>query len=273
MRLLHLVNVFTACGAAPLAQRLGVPSYWYPSTSPGYPWARAVVSSPPLDLVIINPDSGPGARADAEYVAQVARAHESLTLSVIGYVHTSYGKRPVADVHADVAAFYAWYGVDGIFVDEVSSDAADAPYFAELSAFIRGQRAPDAARGAGKVRAGASTALVVFNPGTDIDEAFEQSFDIVMSFEGPLTDYLKFEPAPWLRNVTLIAPERVWHCIHSVPELRANATGPLADAIARSKGLNAGWIYATNETLPNPYEGLPGEGFWEDLERWATNLY
>jgi hypothetical protein len=274
MRALAFVPL-CASAAAPLPQRLGAPSYWYPSATAGSPWARAVASSPPLDLVVINPDSGPGERADAAYVAQVARAHAaSATLSVLGYVHTSYGTRTPAEVHADVAAFFGWYDVDGIFVDEVSADATSAPYFAELAAFIRAQRAPAAARGAAKARAGAGAApLVVFNPGTSLDEAFEPSFDVVMSFEGPLAEYLDFAPAPWLRNASRLAPARIWHCVHSVPEPRGNATGPLADAVARAKALNAGWVYATNETLPNPYARLPGEGFWEDLERWATGLY
>lgn len=268
-----------AATAPPLAQRLGVPSYWYPSTDASSPWARALVSSPPLDLVIINPNSGPGKRSDPEYVAQVTRAHAaSPTLSVLGYVHTSYGKRAPAEVHADVADYFLWYDVDGVFVDEVSSDASGASYYVALAAFIRSQRAPALARSAAKVRgaahaaaASAAAPLVVLNPGTDIDIVYEPAFDIVMSFESSLADYLRFTPAPWLRNATLIAPSRVWHCVHTVGEPQANVTGPLAEAVARAKGLNAGWLYATNETMPNPYAGLPEGVFWEDLERWATN--
>jgi hypothetical protein len=226
-------------------------------------------------MVIINPDSGPGAHADPAYTLQVARAHAaSSTLSVLGYVHTSYGRRAMADVRADVAAFFDWYDVDGIFVDEVSSDAAAVSYYASVAAFIRGQRAPAVAeRGAATARgagSGAAAPLVVLNPGTNLDVAFEPHFDVVMSFEGPLADYAHFEPAPWLRNATLLAPTRVWHCIHSIAE---GAPEQLAGAIARSKTLNAGWVFATNETLPNPYAALPSEVFWEDVERWAANVY
>jgi hypothetical protein len=274
-RALVYTALLSAATAAPLAQRLAAPAYWYPSTAPSSPWARAVDSAPPLDIVVMNPASGPGARADPAYAAQVARAHAaSPSLSVIGYVHTSYGRRAPADVHADVAAFYAFYDIDGIFVDEVSASAADAPYYAALAAFIRTQLAPDAARGAGKARAGAPAApLLVLNPGTNVDEALEPAFDVVVGFEGPLAAYFDFEPAAWLRNTSAIAAARVWHIVHSVSELPGNATGLLAAAVARAKVNGAGWVFATNATLPNPYAGLPGEIFWEDLERWATGMY
>ena len=48
---------------------------------------------------------------------------------MLGYVPTGYGARPLADVLADVRRYLAWYGVDGIFFDEASSDAALLPYY------------------------------------------------------------------------------------------------------------------------------------------------
>ena len=259
----------------PLPQTLAVPSYWYPSTATGAPWPRALLAAPPVDLVIVNPDSGPGTARDAAYAAQVLHAHAaSPTLSVLGYVHTSYGRRDPAAVHAEVLAYFSWYALDGIFVDEVATAAADAPYYAALAAFIRAQPPPPAARGAAKLglRAAAAAPLVVLNPGTSIDAAYEPSFDLVMSFEDSAAAYERFEPAPWMLNSSALAPARVWHCVHSVPDgPPGNATGPLAAAVQRAKALNAGVLYATNETLPNPYAGLPGEIFWEDLIRWATN--
>jgi hypothetical protein len=281
-RLAVLVSLLTlaapASSAPPLAQTLAVPSYWYPSTATGAPWPRALLAAPPVDLVIINPDSGPGAARDAAYAAQVARAHAtSPTLSVLGYVHTSYGRRDPATVHAEVAKYFAWYAVDGIFVDEAATGAADAPYYAALAAFIRAQPPPAAAaRGSAKLGLGGAGAggapLVVLNPGTSIDAAYEPSFDLVLSFEDTAAAYARFEPAAWMRNASALAPARVWHCVHTVPGgPPGNATGPLAAAVQRAKALNAGVLYATNESLPNPYANLPGEIFWEDLIRWATN--
>ena len=189
-------------------------------------------------------------------------------------MYTKYGKRNVSLVHADVIDYFEWFGVDGVFVDEVSSSAADAPYYASLADFIRAQPPPPAARGAAKIGGGGGSApLVVLNPGTNIDSAFEPSFDIVMSFEDTLAAYLDFEPAPWMRNASTLAPTRVWHCVHTSGGPPSNATGPLAAAVQRAKTLNAGRLYVTNETLPNPYADLPQELYWEDLIRWATNEY
>ena len=261
--------------AAPLVQTLAIPSYWYPSNVSASPWARTLAAAPPVDLVVINPNSGPGKSVDAEYVAQVSRAHAaSPTLSVLGYVYTSYGKRDAAAVRQDIEHYFAWYAVDGIFIDEVTSSAVDAPYYTALAMFIRAQAAPSALCAVRKLKyerlVPESAPLVVLNPGTDLDEAYEPAFDIVMSFEDTLAAYLQFEPAPWMRNAS---PTRVWHCVHTAGGPSDNSTGLLAVAVQRSKSLNAGVLYVTNETMPNPYAGLPGEIFWEDLIRWATNNF
>ena len=92
---------------------------------------------------------------------------------------------------------------------------------------------------------------------------------ISICFEGTAAAYATFSPAAWLRNASMAT--RVWHCVHSVATPPANATGPLAEVVQRSKSLNAGLLYVTNDTMPNPYAGLPGEIFLEDLLRWAQN--
>ena len=269
--------VAAAAAEPPLAQTLAIPSYWPPSATVGSTWERALEAAPPVDLVVINPDSGPGPARDAAYAAQVVRAHAaSPTLSVLGYVHTSYGKRDAAAVRGEIVRYFQWYAVDGIFIDEVPTSVADLPYYTALAAFVRAQAAPAAGRGAGKVRralvpVAAAAPLVVLNPGTDLDQAYEPLFDVVMSFEDTLAAYLRFEPSPWMRNA--LAPERVWHCVHTAGGPPGNASGPLAQAVQRSKTLNAGVLFMTNETTPNPYEGLPSEFFWEDLIRWATNHF
>ena len=235
-------------------QSIAVPSYWAPSQAPDSSWARALVSAPPLSLVVINPDSGPGRASDPEYVAQRARA-AAANVTVLGYVHTSYGKRSAATVDAEADAFFEWYSVDGIFFDEVSSSAAEVPYFAARAAAVRAHARP--AGGA---------ALVVLNPGTDLDVAYNATFDVVMAFEDSLAAYRSFEPVQWLREID---PSRVWHCVHTAGS-PGNETVPLAEAVARSKALNAGRLYVTNETLPNPYAALPGGLYLEDLLRWAA---
>ena len=68
----------------------------------------------------MNPGSGPGAGPNSDYTHEVDLLRAAGG-QVIGYVPTTYGARPIDQVLADVDAYYAWYGLDGIYFDEVAS--------------------------------------------------------------------------------------------------------------------------------------------------------
>ena len=68
--------------------------------------------------MIMNPNSGPGASQNPDYVAAVTRA-KAAGIKVLGYVHTSYGALSPATVKAEIDAYKAWYQVNDIFLDEV----------------------------------------------------------------------------------------------------------------------------------------------------------
>ena len=80
--------------------------------------ARAAVTLPVA--VIVNPGSGDLAspcppNADWAAIISLFAAHPNV--STLGYVHSSYGKRPSADFAAEIdASFRCWKA--GIFVDE-----------------------------------------------------------------------------------------------------------------------------------------------------------
>jgi hypothetical protein len=42
----------------------------------------------------------------------------------VGYVYTDWGARSLSAVEADVNAYYSWYGVNGIFFDQASTNCA-----------------------------------------------------------------------------------------------------------------------------------------------------
>lgn len=76
--------------------------------------------------VIVNPASGPGKDVDANYVKAIDRL-EGAGCVVLGYVTTSYGKRPQQAVKADVDAWLKMYPrTHGIFFDEMIYEDADA---------------------------------------------------------------------------------------------------------------------------------------------------
>jgi hypothetical protein len=76
--------------------------------------------------VIINPASGPGRAADANYTKAIDRLCGAGCV-VLGYVTTGYGKRPAADVQQDIDRWLKLYPrTHGIFFDEMVYEDADA---------------------------------------------------------------------------------------------------------------------------------------------------
>ena len=71
-------------------------------------------------IAIVNPNSGPGTFRNPPYVEALRYCHRQ-GQQVIGYVSTDYATRPLAATLSDIAKYYRWYRVDGIFLDEMSN--------------------------------------------------------------------------------------------------------------------------------------------------------
>lgn len=87
--------------------------------------------------VIVNPASGPGQEVDANYTKAIDRL-QGAGCVVLGYVTTSYGKRPAADVHADIDRWRKFYPrTQGIFFDEMiyEDTAAAAQHQVQLNRY------------------------------------------------------------------------------------------------------------------------------------------
>jgi len=220
-----------------LAQRIAIPSYFYP----GPLWTRLESAVPIVGFAIINPDSGPGKVRDPVYARQVSHS-QARGLRVLGYVHTSYGKRDAQAVRDEIDHYFRWYGVDGIFLDEASDDAIYLSYYAALNKVIKARRLH---------------ALTVLNPGTETAEAYLSVADIIVTFEGDYDTYAKTYAAPdWIRRYPA---RRFWHVIY-----HARNAKEMQAAVALGKQRNAGWLYVTPATLPNPYDTLPPNDYWSD---------
>ncbi len=181
-------------------------------------------------MVVVNPDSGPGAGEGRGY-AEAVRTLQAAGVRVLGYVPTTYGSRPLAAVLADVGRYLAWYGVDGIFFDEASADGALLPYYRAASRQARGD----------------SGRVVVLNPGVPPAAGYFDVADVVVTFEGTYAGYASAMAATpdWLRR---IAPDRVAHLVYDAT--RAEALDAVADA-------TAGYVYVTSGAMPNPWRSLP----------------
>jgi len=213
--------------AAAGCQRLAIPAYFYP----GALWNQATDGTPTVSILTMNPASGPGTGSNSDYVAAVAKA-QNASVRVIGYVHTSYGARPISQVESEVDKYKAWYHVDGIFVDEVSSSVNQLAYYTALAKYI----------GLTPGR------LVVLNPGTIPDQSYMNVGDIVLVFEGNFASYQTAVFPGWMSSYP---SSRFWHLIYGV----ADAT-QMATVQTLSEQRNAGYLYITDDDLPNPWDTL-----------------
>jgi spherulation-specific family 4 protein len=223
-----LVILLTARGPErrPICRTTLIPAY-----VPPHALVELARASARPRLVVINPANGPGGEASPAYRSAVRTAKHA-GARVLGYVHTSYGERPAADVVADIERYASWYGVDGIFLDEASQHVDRLGYYAAL---------------ARRIRAGAGR-LVVVNPGVVPAPEYFDLADVVVTFEGPYAAYgaaMKAMPG-WVAEQP---PERVGHLVYDASRQQAMAT------VRHPQ--KAGYVYVTSGSMPDPWRTVP----------------
>lgn len=142
-------------------------------------------------------------------------------------------------------------------MDEVSTDCTVIPsYYQSLTNYIRNKG----------LNTKSNVTTIVYNPGTSSNECYLNVSDILVTFEGDYVSYQTFTPLPWhlSNNATRFA-----HIIYNTTQ----PNGQHLEVIRQSKLNNAGNIYVTNGTLPNPYFTLPGPYiYWDQELRWAVDI-
>jgi hypothetical protein len=206
-----------------------VPLYTDPSDDSWDTLVAAASAHPSVRVVaIVNPNSGPTPTVDPAYATGIARLQAAHVL-VVGYVATGYGDRTVADVDGDIDLYAAQYPtLDGIFFDEAAiyETGHEARYGAE-SAHART----------------AGMRLLVANPGTTPDAAYDDLFDVALVYE---TD-----GAPTEATLAAFAPRRDHSGI--IPY----AVTSLDPAYVASIRPDVMYVYLTDDDLPNPWDTLP----------------
>jgi len=217
-----------ASGVLPGSVRMAVPAYF----APGPEWQRVIAAAPTVGMVIINPANGPGASAVSGYTQVIAQARAA-GIIVLGYVSTSYGQRPEADVIADINGYYDNYSLSGIYL-------AEGPMEADCTSLeMQYRRVADAAH------ARNAQYLAI---GTHYCPTYISFSDLMVEFAMSWSDYQSYAVPTWMPSGS---PERFCHFISDVPAAEAGA------AISRAIANGAGWVFATDQTQPNPWGQLP----------------
>ena len=110
----------TALGVAAAPIGFMVPAYFYPVGNRYWDSMSNAATRVPL-IAILNPDSGPGAAQDANYISAVANLHHAGG-QVFGYVYTSQAMRAMSPVTNDFNFYLSFYALDGFFIDEMADD-------------------------------------------------------------------------------------------------------------------------------------------------------
>jgi hypothetical protein len=231
-----------AQGEKPPHVRLLVPAYFYPADAGSKDWNRLITAAAQIPIVaIVNPASGPGKDADANYVKVLQQAKKAKKLTLIGYITTSHGKRPLADVQADVDQWLRLYPViDGIFFDEQASGADHVDYQATLYQYVRTKK---------------GLKLVVTNPGTICAEAYlsRPATDVACLFENPKA----FDPSTFPAWVAKYSPDHIAALSYQIGTVEA-----MRQCIQLAAHKKIGYCYVTDAGGANPWSRLPH--YWDE---------
>lgn len=121
----------TATNVEPI--KLLVPLYVYP----GAAWDQLISAAASVKIIaIINPNSGPLSSVDSSYSTYMTKMANA-GIEMVGYVHTSYGQRSLADVMADIDTWASSYPlVKGIFLDEAAYESSGIPYYTQVYSHV-----------------------------------------------------------------------------------------------------------------------------------------
>jgi hypothetical protein len=148
----------------------------------------------------------------------------------------------LAQVTADIDKYKTWYGIDGIFVDEMANTgpAQRLDYYKSIYNHVK-EVDPEWE--------------VMGNPGTHTIEQYAAwpTADRFMVFENVGSAYPDYEPSAWNADY---ASDKFVHLVHTEASVE-NMAAFLELAVER----NTGGIYVTDDVMNNPWDTLPT--YWQ----------
>jgi hypothetical protein len=205
-----------------------IPLYTYPGST----WTNVIAvqnANPGVPIVaIINPNSGPGATMDPNYVSGILNL-QAAGVTVIGYVPTGYGSRSIAAVESMVNDYKSWYPVTGIFFDEMANVVGYENYYSTLNAYAKSL----------------GFTYTVGNPGADTIPSYIGTVDTIVIYEN--------------QGLPSLSSLEGWHSQYGKDNFAMMAYGvqSVNQSYPSTASPHVGYIYITNAELPNPYDALP----------------
>ncbi|MCP4371179.1 MAG: hypothetical protein GY797_24150 [Deltaproteobacteria bacterium] len=235
---------------APKKLKLLIPLYSYPTwyNKPAYIWDDIAEANTLVPITaIINPGNGPGQGIpNADYQKGLEKLRET-GVTILGYIHTSYGDRKIEYVKADVDIYNQYFNINGIFFDEVANNADKLDYYEELYQYVKNLSHLD---------------KVFLNPGTSIDESyFNRLPDATIVISENASDTFLEKLQEDMRSYPVERSAMLVHTVPDVEKMKAHT-----DVAVNN---NIGYVYVTNDIMPNPWDTLPD--FWqEEIEYIAS---
>ncbi len=201
-------------------------------TYPGASWtavANAKLAHPSVPVVaIINPNNGPGDSRDANYVSGIKQLHAAGVV-VLGYDATGYASNSASSVKSLMDSWKSLYTIDGIFFDEMANWSGAEGYYTGLTHYAKSL----------------GYKMTVGNPGTDTISSYVGTVDNLMIYENP--------------GIPPLSALRGWHTGYDKSNFSmiAFGVGSLSTSFLSSASNDVGYIYITNDVLPNPYDSVP----------------
>ncbi len=261
------VDLTRAARPPKIDQQIAVPAYANPLVDPGT-WQRlATTDSGSLGFAVVNVINAADHTPSSEATSAVQQASAS-GVRLVGYVDTGYlgttgeptrlGSTDPADwmaqIQGDIAAWYQFFGssVAGIFFDQVQNACGPTPGSNDWT-----DRYRQLGDGVKRLHPGA---LTVVNPGIGASQCYEDAADVIVTFEGSYESYVDdpgaanpYEPLGWKPA----DPKEIWHIVYG-----ASDVSKMNQVVELSNTRGAGYVYVTDDILPNPYDTLPPADYW-----------
>jgi hypothetical protein len=209
---------------------LAVPAYFHPVDAPR-DWQRLSNLAHLARFVIINVHNGPGEELDPTYVP-VIESLQSAGIRTVGYIDSDYGRRDPAELGREARVYRERYGVEGVFLDQVTSDLEQLDHFAQCVVAVKTAGAP----------------FVVLNPGTTPHPGYVDLANVTVTFEGSWAEYRSLEEPEWTHRYPA---KRFCHLVHSLPDKQFPVA--LREAATR----HVGSVFFSDGRGDNPWDRLP----------------